>query len=131
MAAPLALVAALETVAPISGHCGSDTNYCASGCQSNYGSCGVSTTLSWNSLGCYSDSTSTRALNTSQTVAAHTVEACQSTCGGLGFIYAGLEYGSQCFCGNAILGGSTSIASSNCNVLAPGIPLRSAVVPTR
>ncbi|KAJ5974962.1 hypothetical protein N7481_008669 [Penicillium waksmanii] len=98
------------------GWCGSDTDHCGSGCQSNYGNCGVSTTLSWKSLGCYSDSTSNRALNTSVLVPGHTVEACQSACEDAGFLYAGLEYGTQCFCGNAIMNSASSIDSSHCNV---------------
>ncbi|KAF3391643.1 WSC domain-containing protein [Penicillium rolfsii] len=101
------------------GWCGSSTDYCGSGCQSNYGNCGVSTTLAWRSLGCFSDSTSARALNTSVLVSDGTVEACQSKCQALGFLYAGMEYGTQCFCGNAIMNDAPPIALSNCNVPCP------------
>ncbi|GAD96236.1 WSC domain protein [Paecilomyces variotii No. 5] len=101
------------------GWCGSDTGYCGSGCQSDYGTCGVSTTLSWKSLGCYSDNTLARALNTSENVSGGTVEACQSTCESQGFTLAGIEFGTQCFCGTAIMNGAAEIDSSNCNIACP------------
>ncbi|KAJ5612464.1 hypothetical protein N7510_005658 [Penicillium lagena] len=98
------------------GYCGSDTDYCGSGCQSGYGTCGADTTLSWYGLGCYSDSTNARALNTSVLVSGNTVEACQSTCAAGGFTYAGMEFGSQCYCGTAIENDSEPISSSSCNM---------------
>ncbi|KAJ5131970.1 hypothetical protein N7448_006128 [Penicillium atrosanguineum] len=101
------------------GWCGGDTGYCGYGCQSDYGSCGVSTTLTWKSLGCYSDNTLSRTLNTSLTVSGGTIEACQSACEAKGFTYAGIEYGTQCFCGTAIMNAGASIDSSNCNTVCP------------
>ncbi|KAJ5484197.1 hypothetical protein N7539_005993 [Penicillium diatomitis] len=101
------------------GWCGSSTAYCGSGCQSNYGTCGVSTTLAWKSVGCYSDSTSARALNTSVLNPGGTVETCQSTCEAQGFTYSGMEYGAQCFCGTAILNNAAVIDPSNCNIACP------------
>ncbi|KAF7712666.1 Endochitinase-like family protein [Penicillium ucsense] len=101
------------------GWCGSSTAYCGSGCQSNYGTCGISTTLAWKSVGCYSDSTSARALNTSVLNPGGTVETCQSTCEAQGFTYSGMEYGAQCFCGTAILNNAAAIDPSNCNIACP------------
>ncbi|KAI2789285.1 hypothetical protein POX_e07315 [Penicillium oxalicum] len=104
------------------GWCGSDTAHCGSGCQSNYGNCGVSTTLSWKSLGCYSDSTSARALSTAVQNPGGTVETCQSLCESGGFTFAGMEFGTQCFCGTAILNDAAVIDSSACNTPCPQNP---------
>jgi hypothetical protein len=65
-------------------------------------------------MGCYSDDTNARALNTSVLISDHTVEACQSACADGGFTFAGLEYGTQCFCGTALENDSESISPSNC-----------------
>jgi hypothetical protein len=50
-----------------------------------------------------------------------TVDLCVQTCVGKGYVYAGVEYGSQCFCGNSISADSTVVADSQCQVmLCPG-----------
>ncbi|KAJ5652587.1 WSC domain protein [Penicillium longicatenatum] len=100
------------------GYCGSDTAHCGTGCQADYGTCGVSTTLAWGHLGCYTDSTTARALNTSILVNGNTIETCQSTCSSAGFSYAGMEYGTQCFCGNAIMNNAQS-GSAGCTIPCP------------
>ena len=49
------------------------------------------------------------------------VEYCVAACSGKGYAYAGLEYGSQCFCGNTLGTGSENVADSQCQVmLCPG-----------
>ncbi|KAF9890518.1 hypothetical protein FE257_005923 [Aspergillus nanangensis] len=89
------------------GYCGADPAYCGAGCQVGYGVCGVDSTYRWLSLGCYTDNTNARTLNTSILVPGHTVEACQAACAAAGFTFAGMEYGTQCFCGTAIQNGAT------------------------
>ncbi|GFZ50872.1 Endo-1,3-alpha-glucanase agn1 [Saitozyma sp. JCM 24511] len=72
------------------------------------------------SLGCYSDSSSPRLLTgTEQDQSGMTVSSCTSYCSGLGYTYAGVEYGYQCFCGNS-LDSSKAISSSSCNYACQG-----------
>jgi hypothetical protein len=52
------------------------------------------------SLGCYKDE-STRDLTDQTSLSPVSVETCTSTCKSAGYAYAGVQYGSQCFCGNA------------------------------
>jgi len=51
----------------------------------------------WNFKGCFTDSVSARTLSVPVSVpGAMTVEFCQAGCKGLGYIYAGVEYGVEC-----------------------------------
>ncbi|CEL08179.1 WSC domain-containing protein [Aspergillus pseudodeflectus] len=103
------------------GYCGSSTTHCGDGCQTNYGTCGIPTTYSWTDLGCYTDNTNARTLNTSILVSGNTVPKCQAACSGAGFTLAGVEYGSQCFCGTAILNGGVPITTGGtCNIPCAG-----------
>lgn len=65
--------------------------------------------------GCWSDSGASPTLKTfaydQQTT---TIESCTSYCVGQGFSIAGLEYGSQCFCGNALQSTALKIIESSC-----------------
>ncbi|CAD6594301.1 MAG: hypothetical protein ASARMPREDX12_008599 [Alectoria sarmentosa] len=59
-------------------------------------------------IGCYTDSTANRALTglvNPVAGATLTVELCAAAC--VGFTYFGVEYSAECYCGNALLGGST------------------------
>jgi hypothetical protein len=71
---------------------------------------------SFNLKGCYSDSTAARGLNsytwTSST--SMTVEACLAVCIGQKYVYAGLEVGGECFCGNTIAATSTLQTLAGC-----------------
>jgi glucan 1,3-beta-glucosidase len=65
--------------------------------------CGTSAPSSpsgWTLLGCYTDSNSSGRALTGYPVPggarAMTIELCQSTCLGLGYILAGLEYADEC-----------------------------------
>ncbi|KAF3019300.1 hypothetical protein E8E14_008438 [Neopestalotiopsis sp. 37M] len=64
----------------------------------------VSTTLQWRYVGCVKDPAGqSRTLNgTSQDDADMTVDACIAYCDAAGFDYAGLEYKTQCFCGDGV-----------------------------
>jgi len=59
----------------------------------------------WVLDGCIKDNGNARALTGLSTSSNQmTVAMCQSLCDSKGFIYAGLEYGQECYCGNAISG---------------------------
>ncbi|KAH9172526.1 copper radical oxidase [Lactarius sanguifluus] len=77
----------------------------------------------WTSQGCYSDNVDGgRALTSGGYVDATgmTVESCVNFCSGQGFIYAGIEYAQECYCGNIISHGSASVASSDCSFACTG-----------
>lgn len=60
----------------------------------------------WVQLGCYSDQTYSRTLTT---LGAYdgllTIEKCLASCQAAGFVYAGVEYSSECHCGNTFSNG--------------------------
>jgi hypothetical protein len=60
----------------------------------------TSSPTGWTFLGCYTDNVAARTLVNGEAVpggaAAMTVEACQSTCLGLGYSLAGVEYADEC-----------------------------------
>jgi hypothetical protein len=64
--------------------------------------------------GCYADGgVDARVLTGSQTSSpSMTVETCTSTCKAAGFSIAGLEHGSECFCGNSLPDGAQAIPGS-------------------
>ena len=74
----------------------------------------------WQVMGCYTDATLTRTLNSSINLAGTTIETCQSACGGAGFKYSGVEFGAQCFCGNAIMNGGSQVTDGSCNIACAG-----------
>lgn len=54
----------------------------------------------WQSIGCYSDSTLECTLAQLFNIAGNTVEKRQAACQENGYIYAGMEFRTRCFCGN-------------------------------
>lgn len=77
----------------------------------------------WNYTGCYTDPVNPRAIASYQvtSTSSMTVEMCVGACEAKGYAFAGVEYGSQCFCGNSISSQSTAVADSQCEVmLCPG-----------
>ncbi|KAK5115437.1 hypothetical protein LTR85_009897 [Meristemomyces frigidus] len=75
-------------------------------------------------IGCYDDNGGPRTLNYAQTQlngSAMTQELCVSTCLGSGYPFAGVEYGSRCFCGQTIAPPHTVVEPGN--VTAAGITL--------
>jgi len=63
-----------------------------------------STYGAWTSIGCWGDNTTARTLHHGVgSSASNTVETCLDTCAAGGFALGGVEYGSECYCGNAIL----------------------------
>ncbi|KAM0794890.1 WSC domain-containing protein [Usnea florida] len=77
-------------------------------------------------LGCYNDSVTSRALTglaNPGIASQNSIEQCASGC--IDFTYFGVEYGAECYCGNAIAGGSTVAAgdtadTSGCNMVCSG-----------
>lgn len=72
---------------------------------------------SWNYVGCYSDTIASRTLSSGNVGIAKTnsLENCAASCGG--YSYFGAEYGTECFCGNAILNGAVLEPDSQCSMI--------------
>ncbi|KAH8892639.1 galactose oxidase [Thozetella sp. PMI_491] len=78
----------------------------------------------WDYVGCISEGTTGRALTYAvpgATIAgsAMTVALCVAACQQAGYILAGVEYASQCYCDNAIKNGG-ALASSGCTMVCNG-----------
>lgn len=76
----------------------------------------------WTYKGCYIDNANGRVLPVQQPDSTtQTVESCISACSQLGYSVSGTEYGSQCFCGNAIYsGGALAPSDTDCNMACSG-----------
>ncbi|CAE6482201.1 unnamed protein product [Rhizoctonia solani] len=73
---------------------------------------------------CIIDSSTSRVLSgRSFTSGSLTLDQCISTCDQGGFLYAGAEYGSECYCGNSIStanGGGAEVSASECSTNCTG-----------
>ncbi|KAK3329358.1 glyoxal oxidase-like protein [Apodospora peruviana] len=72
--------------------------------------------------GCYTEGTNGRALTYAVGTipnAEMTVAKCTAACNAQNYLFAGVEYGGECFCGNSIVNGATT-ATSGCNMLCNG-----------
>lgn len=86
----------------------------------------VTNLTGWSYLGCYNESTTGRALSGLENPipgANNSVEACSAACAA--WNYFGVEYGDECYCGNAINTGSTlqvgtTPSATGCNVVCRG-----------
>ncbi|KAF5348257.1 hypothetical protein D9756_010540 [Leucocoprinus leucothites] len=77
----------------------------------------------WTSLGCYVDNVGAgRTLNAANTASgtSMTTESCIQFCGSKGYIYAGTEYGAECYCDNSIKHGGAKVAATECNMACTG-----------
>lgn len=76
----------------------------------------------WTSLGCFTDQGGARTLGGSTYASgnAMTAGACIAYCEERDFIYAGTEFGIECFCGNNLANGSTNTTLSECNMPCSG-----------
>ena len=72
----------------------------------------------WSYKGCWVDNANGRILVSGNPIDPDlTVEKCIATCRGKGYSVAGMEYSSECFCGNAIIqGGEEASSESDCNM---------------
>lgn len=68
----------------------------------------------WTAAGCVTDSGHRALTGFSTTASDMTIEKCTSTCSSKGFSMAGLEYGSECYCGNSFANG-LGAPSTQCN----------------
>ncbi|KAJ7624338.1 hypothetical protein DFH06DRAFT_1305196, partial [Mycena polygramma] len=109
---------------------------CNMACTGGGGTCGGSSTIDiykavkapcatpWKYLGCYSDNVSARTLNGYGEIDTgpfrNSAENCQATCLARGFVYAGVEDGSQCFCGLSIGSGGTIQDEGHCQMPCSG-----------
>jgi hypothetical protein len=73
----------------------------------------------YNLKGCFTDSTASRGLNAFAFAnsTGMTEELCVNTCQAKGFSVAGIEYGIECFCGNALASTSLSAALTDCQAM--------------
>ncbi|KAF7355773.1 hypothetical protein MSAN_01495300 [Mycena sanguinolenta] len=67
----------------------------------------------WSYAGCFPDSVSARQLPNQQIIPGGvTVESCTSACQAGGFVFAGLEFGQECWCGNSL--SASSVLRTSC-----------------
>lgn len=78
--------------------------------------------ITYSAAGCYAEpGDGSRALNKSSTAAGDmTPESCFNICGTSGWIYAGLEYGEECWCGDQVSKAATLTDPSRCNIKCTG-----------
>lgn len=70
----------------------------------------------YTSIGCYTEATDGRALPNGATVAKKTVKMCVDACSTGKYTYAGVEYGGECWCGNAFGAGSVPAPDKDCSM---------------
>ncbi|KAI0441112.1 copper radical oxidase [Xylaria telfairii] len=76
---------------------------------------------SWEYYGCVVDAIDDRVLPyMSDNIQNATIEACIAGCSQFGYNAGGIEYGYQCFCGDA--GAVTNASAADCNIACPGDP---------
>ncbi|EKM74831.1 hypothetical protein AGABI1DRAFT_95324 [Agaricus bisporus var. burnettii JB137-S8] len=85
----------------------------------------IPTTLpgNWSSLGCYTDNVASgRTLNAAATASGDsmTTESCINFCDSRGYMYAGTEYGAECYCDNYIKNDGSPTADAECNMRCTG-----------
>ncbi|KAG6024726.1 hypothetical protein E4U41_001702 [Claviceps citrina] len=68
------------------------------------------------SMGCYTESTTGRALPRGKAVDKKTVKSCVDGCREGKYTYAGLEYGGECWCGNAWGAGAVAAPAADCKM---------------
>lgn len=74
----------------------------------------------WKSLGCYSDSTNSRTLKNAESIPGGvTVAKCTAKCQQIGYLYAGVEYGVECYCDDQIQNNASPL-SSGCSMACAG-----------
>ena len=75
----------------------------------------------WTYRGCYVDNKNGRILINAQPASnTMTNEKCVAACQTAGYSVAGMEYGQECYCGNAIINGGNTTAESDCNMACAG-----------
>lgn len=78
-----------------------------------------STSASWESLGCTSDSSVNRVLVGSYSESgSQTPQLCMAKCQSQGYTYAGLQYGRQCYCSNTMV--NPKLGVTGCTTVCAG-----------
>ncbi|WWC64110.1 uncharacterized protein I303_106717 [Kwoniella dejecticola CBS 10117] len=77
--------------------------------------------VTWTSMGCYQD-TYPHILYNYYTSKTQTVESCQALCASGGYLYAGVQYGTDCYCDNSLnfADGGGPTTASKCNMACAG-----------
>ncbi|PHH86517.1 hypothetical protein CDD83_10115 [Cordyceps sp. RAO-2017] len=68
------------------------------------------------SIGCYTEPSNARALPNGVNTDKRTVAACVNACKAAAYSFAGMEYGGECWCGNALTTGSVSAPDADCGM---------------
>ncbi|KAJ7479209.1 glycosyl hydrolase family 71-domain-containing protein [Mycena latifolia] len=78
--------------------------------------------VSWNYLGCYPDPNSPRTLSSGISTSTNTnsVSTCLTTCKNAGYVYAGVEYGVECWCASAMTAGVSATSEGECGMACSG-----------
>ncbi|EJT97858.1 hypothetical protein DACRYDRAFT_84208 [Dacryopinax primogenitus] len=77
--------------------------------------------VTWNNLGCVTDGPARALTGDYTTSPSMSVEYCQSYCFSSGYLFAGTEFGNECYCGNTVSNGlGVSTSSSSCSVACAG-----------
>lgn len=71
----------------------------------------------YGSIGCYTEATNGRALPNGANTDKKTVAKCVDACKVGSYEYAGVEYGGECWCGNAFSAGAVPAPIADCNML--------------
>ncbi|KAF2805845.1 WSC-domain-containing protein, partial [Mytilinidion resinicola] len=75
----------------------------------------------WVSQGCWIDSVGSRTLQGAYNAGGTTsAQSCLAFCESGGYAYAGMEYGTECFCSNAVLAGTSVQDPADCNMACSG-----------
>ncbi|KAG6332530.1 hypothetical protein ID866_6559 [Astraeus odoratus] len=82
----------------------------------------ISIASTWAYEGCYVDNAYGRVLGDELETSTMTVEDCLARCQSDNYTIAGIEYGTQCFCGDYLINGATKAADSDCNMPCVGNP---------
>jgi len=101
----------------------SGTEIITSTATSTSSAVGVATGLptSWEYKGCWLDQQYGRILGyQAPSVATLTVESCVQTCAALGYSIAGMEYFTQCYCGNSMINQAVTAPETECNTACGG-----------
>ena len=77
--------------------------------------------MGWTYAGCYTEGVGNRALSFGQPDSdTNSVESCIQACINLGYTVAGMEYGTQCYCDDAMKNGPSPAPASDCSFPCPG-----------
>ncbi|ENH67518.1 WSC domain-containing protein 2 [Fusarium oxysporum f. sp. cubense race 1] len=74
----------------------------------------------YTSIGCYTEATNARALPNGRGNNPPTVANCVQACSNENFVYAGVEYGGECYCGNSFSDGSVPAPITDCGMTCNG-----------